>query len=209
MKTFKQFLSEEDNQQTSEYIVIYGGRFQPMHPGHFGVVKSLEKTFGGSSIVIATSNRVESDPNANDYSPFNFDEKRKLINGLFRPECDIVLCKNPTFSPSEITAHLNKNEAVILVVSEKDRARYEGKNNYYRILPDDYKPGDPLLSFKSTGISFVYIESMKKGGISATDVRRNLAQENENKAFAYFKKIYQSDSKELFDLMRSRLHGVA
>jgi hypothetical protein len=180
-----------------------------MHPGHFAVVKSLEKKFGGSSIVIATSNRVEDDPNAQDYSPFNFDEKKKMIDRLFRPECDVIMCKRPTFAPTEITAHLNRNEAVILVVSEKDRSRYEGKNNYYRFLPDDYKPGDPLLSYKSSGVSYVYVEKMKEGGISATDVRRNLAHDNENKAFKYFKDLYRTDDGEMFNLMRSKLQGVA
>lgn len=209
MQTFKQFIAEEDTQQTTDkFIAVYGGRFQPMHPGHYGVVKSLERKFGGSSVVIASSNRVDADPNAQDYSPFNFDEKRKIINGLFHPDCDVVMCKRPTFAPVEITSHLN-DEAVILVVSEKDRSRYEGKNNYYRFLPDDYKPGDKLLGYKSSGVSYVHVEKMKEGGISATDVRRNIAQENENKAYSYFKKLYKSDNREIFDLMRHRLQGVS
>ena len=207
MKTFKQFLFE-DEQTTSDYVVIYGGRFQPMHPGHFAVVKSLEKTFGGSSILIASSNKVDSDPNSQTYSPFSFDEKKKIINYLFHPECDIVMCKNPTFSPSEITKTI-KDQAVILVVSEKDKSRYEGKNNYYRILPDNYTPGDKLLSFSTSGISYVYVIGMKEHGISATDVRHNLAQENKNKAFTYFKKLYGSNNAEIFELIRSKLQGVA
>jgi glycerol-3-phosphate cytidylyltransferase-like family protein len=204
MKTFKRYIAEHDNNTTTEVITIYGGRFQPMHPGHYEVVRSLEKKFGGSSVVIATSNKVDADPNAKDYSPFNFDEKRKIISGLFRPTCDIVMCKNPTFSPSEITSNAGKR-AVILVVSEKDRERYEGKNKFYRFLPDDYKHGDPLLNFKSTGIQYVYVSPMKENGLSATEVRKNISHDNENTAFSYFKNLYGTDNKEIFNLIRSKL----
>jgi cytidyltransferase-like protein len=209
MKTFKMFLEqEEQNNNTTETCVIYGGRFQPMHPGHFEVVKSLEKTFGGSSVVIATSNRVEDDPNAKDYSPFNFDEKRKIIETLFHPECPITMCKNPTFSPTEITSHMNRDAAVILVVSEKDQERYGNKSEWYLPLPENYKAGDSLLSFPKTGKSYYYVISMKEDGLSATSVRAGIGQENENKARSYFKRIYKSDNKNIFDLMRSKLIGI-
>ena len=52
-------------------IVVYSGRFQPFHKGHFATYENLIKKFGKDSVYIATSNKTD-----NQKSPFNFKEKK-------------------------------------------------------------------------------------------------------------------------------------
>ncbi len=47
------FLLTEAVKQT---VVVYGGRFQPFHAGHYKTYKHLCSVFGAKNVYIATSN---------------------------------------------------------------------------------------------------------------------------------------------------------
>ena len=53
----EQILLEESN--IKKVVVVYVGRFQPMHKGHFKTFQHLQKKFGKSDVYIGTSNKTE------------------------------------------------------------------------------------------------------------------------------------------------------
>jgi len=59
-------------------IVVFPGRFQPFHLGHYYSYEALVKKFGKDNVYIATSNKIEPEK-----SPFNFNEKKLIISKMF------------------------------------------------------------------------------------------------------------------------------
>ena len=81
----------------NKVIVVYSGRFQPFHKGHYATYDNLVKKFGKDNVYIGTSNVTDSKK-----SPFNFNEKVKIMNTMFGiPTNKIVQVKNP-YAPKEI-----------------------------------------------------------------------------------------------------------
>src|SRR5210317_1095544 len=65
-------LSEADS--VDNIVVVYAGRFQPFHKGHYATYSHLVKKFGKNNVYIGTSNKTD-----NNKSPFNFKEKVMII----------------------------------------------------------------------------------------------------------------------------------
>ena len=72
-------------------VVVYSGRFQPFHKGHYNTYQNLVKKFGKENVFIGTSNKVDAAK-----SPFNFKEKKLIMTTMFGiPSNKIVQIKNP------------------------------------------------------------------------------------------------------------------
>jgi nicotinamide mononucleotide adenylyltransferase len=54
----EQILLEEPT-PIKKTVVVYVGRFQPFHKGHYGTYSHLVKKFGKDNFYIGTSNKVE------------------------------------------------------------------------------------------------------------------------------------------------------
>lgn len=139
-------------------IVIYPGRFHPFHRGHQASYDYLAKTYGENSVYIATS-----DVTAPITSPFNFEDKVKMITKLGIPASHVVRVKNP-YQATEITSSLSAEEkantALIFAVSQKDmqaatpenpqgpRFRFGTKKNgepsYLQPMPENIKQLKPM-----------------------------------------------------------------
>jgi phosphopantetheine adenylyltransferase len=86
--------------QMDKVVVVYSGRFQPFHKGHYATYDNLVRKFGKDNVYIGTSNVTDSKK-----SPFNFSEKKAIMMKMFGiPSSKIVNVKNP-YAPTEI---LNK-----------------------------------------------------------------------------------------------------
>jgi cytidyltransferase-like protein len=64
-------ITEVDKPKVKKTIVVYSGRFQPFHKGHYAAYKNLVSKFGAGNVFIGSSNTT-SQPK----SPFNFQEKK-------------------------------------------------------------------------------------------------------------------------------------
>jgi nicotinamide mononucleotide adenylyltransferase len=128
MKGLAKFLVEtilDEAAEMDKVVVVYSGRFQPFHKGHYATYENLIRKFGKDSVYIGTSNVTDSKK-----SPFNFKEKKAIMMQMFGiPSSKIVNVKNP-YRPEEI---LNKFDSdttgLIVVVGEKDQNRLSG--NYF------------------------------------------------------------------------------
>ena len=111
------------NESIQRIIVVYGGRFQPFHSGHYATYSHLVKKFGKDNVYIGTSNVTD-----NEKSPFNFKEKKAIMIKMFGiPSNKIVNIRNP-YAPEEILNKYDKDTTgFITVVGEKDENRLGGK----------------------------------------------------------------------------------
>jgi hypothetical protein len=173
-------------------IVVYSGRFQPFHKGHFATYQNLVKKFGSDSVYIGTSNVTD-----NKKSPFNFSEKKAIMMKMFGiPSSKIVNVKNP-YAPSEILNKYNEDTTgLIVVVGEKDENRLGGK--YF--TPYKGKVEEPYLVR-----GYVYASPSTANPISGTDVRYWLSGGSEAERKKNFTKAYPKFDDQIFKMITLKL----
>ena len=173
-------------------VVVYSGRFQPFHKGHYATYENLVRKFGKDSVYIGTSNVTDSKK-----SPFNFKEKKVIMTTMFGiPSNKIVSIKNP-YAPEEI---LNKYDedttGLIVVVGEKDENRLSGK--YF--TPYKGKVTQPYLDR-----GYVYASPSTSNPISGTDVRYWLSAGSAADRKKNFTKAYPKFDDQIFKLITLKL----
>jgi glycerol-3-phosphate cytidylyltransferase-like family protein len=110
MRLFDLFENENTN-----LLVVYPGRFHPFHVGHGKVFKYLKKKYNGAKVYIASSGKTDAHK-----SPFSFDEKKKMMM-LAGVDPNAVVLTNIPYVASEITDRYDPDTTVVVyAVSEKD-----------------------------------------------------------------------------------------
>jgi len=173
-------------------VVVYSGRFQPFHKGHYATYDHLVKKFGKDSVYIGTSNVTDSKK-----SPFNFKEKKAIMTTMFGiPSNKIVNIKNP-YAPEEI---LNKFDSdttgFITVVGEKDASRLSGKY---------FKPYKGKVDTGYLDRGYVYAAPAQPNPISGTDVRYWLSAGSATDRKKNFTKAYPKFDDQVFKLITFKL----
>jgi len=189
----EQILLEDDN-PIKKIVVVYVGRFQPFHKGHYSTYQHLVKKFGKNNVFIGTSNKV-SKPK----SPFNFKEKVQIMTSMFGiPKSKIHQVKNP-YQPTEILKKFDETTtAFITVVGEKDKSRLGGK--YFTPLK-----GTPTEGYRDRG--YVYVSPSQSNPISGTDVRNGLSLGSDEQKQSFFTdRAYPKYNKTIFNLITSKLN---
>jgi hypothetical protein len=198
MSQLSQFLVESillEAAPIDKTIVVYSGRFQPFHKGHYATYDNLVKKFGKDSVYIGTSNVTDSKK-----SPFNFKEKKAIMTTMFGiPSNKIVNIRNP-YAPEEI---LNKYDedttGLIVVVGEKDENRLSGK--YF--TPYKGKVTEPYLDR-----GYVYASPATANPISGTDVRYWLSAGSAADRKKNFTKAYPKFDDQIFKLITLKLKSL-
>ena len=183
-------------EQTSDRVVVYSGRFQPFHKGHFATYQLLVRKFGKENVYIGTSNKTD-----NVKSPFGFKEKKYIITKMFGvPSNKVVQIKNP-YAPVEILNKFDsKTTAFITAVGEKDEMRLSGK--YF----EPYKDGKDMEGYMDKG--YVYISPSQSNPISGTDVRNWLGKGSDEERKVGFMKAYPKFDEKIFKLITLTLNKI-
>jgi len=195
MKGLAKFLLEAilgEAAEMDKVVVVYSGRFQPFHKGHYATYDHLVRKFGRDSVYIGTSDVTD-----NKKSPFGFKEKKAIMMKMFGISSNkIVQIKNP-YAPQEI---LNKFDSdttgLIVVVGEKDQNRLGGK--YFT----PYK-GKVEAGYLDKG--YVYASPAQPNAISGTDVRYWLSAGSEEERKKNFTKAYPKFDEQIFKLITLKL----
>jgi hypothetical protein len=176
-------------------VVVYSGRFQPFHKGHYATYDNLVRKFGKDSVYIGTSNITDSKK-----SPFNFKEKKAIMMQMFGiPSSKIINLKNP-YRPEEILNNYDSDTTgLIVVVGEKDQNRLSGK--YFT----PYK-GKVEQGYLDKG--YVYASPAQPNPISGTDVRYWLSAGSEEERKKNFTKAYPKFDNQIFKLITLKLKGL-
>jgi Zn finger protein HypA/HybF involved in hydrogenase expression len=199
MNELSKFLVESimgDENPIKKTVVIYVGRFQPMHKGHYGTYQHLIKKFGKDNVYVGTSDKVERPK-----SPFNFKEKVKIMTTMFGiPKSKIHRVKNP-YKPTEILKKFDeKTTAFVTVVGEKDKSRLKPDSGKYF---QSYK-GEPSVGYRDGG--YVYVAPSSGGGISGTETRNGLSVGSDEQKQNFFKKrAYGKFNATIFKMITDKL----
>ena len=99
----------------NKIIAVYPGRFQPFGKHHAATFMWLQNKFGKENAYIVTSDKVEPGK-----SPFNFNEKKAIIELYGINTSHIIEVKNP-YSPAELYSQFDpETTSVVFMVGEKD-----------------------------------------------------------------------------------------
>lgn len=197
--------------------VVYGGRFQPFHRGHYAVYTELCKQFGEGSVWIATSNKTNFNPGEGDVSPFTFDEKVELMVQLFGiPTEKIIKCKNPAFTPKEVLEQYKAPTVCVMICGDKDVDRYS-KSKYFQAYPVD-EHGNPFKFSRVasklktvTGdepLSYYLVSDARGGNQSGTTIRAAFQAAGDDKAkqLKAYKRFYGEEvMDDMLDLLVSKI----
>ena len=198
MNELSQFLVESilgEAESVDNKVVVYSGRFQPFHKGHYATYSHLVKKFGKNNVYIGTSNKTD-----NNKSPFNFKEKVMIITKMFGiPSNKIIQVKNP-YVPTEVLKKFDKDTtAFITVVGKKDASRLGGK------FFTPYKDNLDFEGYEDRG--YVYIAPNQSNPISGTEVRNGLKSgSDEDKKVFFTKRAYPKFDKKIFDFITNTLN---
>jgi len=186
-------LLEVNKPKVTQTVVIYGGRFQPFHKGHYAAYESLCSKFGKANVYIGTSNDTSSDK-----SPFSFKEKKEIATKMFGvPASKFVKVNNP-YRPVEILSKFDgKTTQYIAAVGEKDASRL--KSGYF-------KPYKGKAGYGYDEVGYYYAVPAEANPISGTDVRKKLGSSNKEVAKKFFLKAYPSFDREVFKMITSKLN---
>lgn len=199
--------------------VVYGGRFQPFHRGHYAVYKELCKAFGVGAVWIATSNKTNFNPAEGDISPFTFEERVEIMTQLFGISPDkIIKCKNPAFVPKEVLELYKAPVVCVMVAGDKDVDRYS-KSKSFKLYPLE---GDKPVPFSSVTAQlqstsadpaqfYYYVSHAQDGAQSGTKIRDALkaAGDDVSKQHAVFKRFYGKHvNDDVLDLMVSKVRMI-
>ena len=186
-------LLEANKPKIQGEIVVYGGRFQPFHKGHYDAYQRLVNEFGSANVYIATSNDTSSDK-----SPFSFNEKKEIATKMFGvPSSKFVKVSNP-YRPTEILKKYDgKTIAYIAAVGDKDATRLQGKY---------FKPYKGKAGYGYDEIGYTYPIPAEENPISGTQVRRGLGSNDKEKAKKFFLKAYPKFDKDIFKMISTKLN---
>jgi len=201
--------------------VIYGGRFQPFHRGHFAVYKHLCKVFGADSVWIATSNKVNFDEAKGDVSPLTFEERKEVMVRLYGIDSDhVVQCKNPTFSPAEVLKLYKGPTVCVMAVGSKDTDRYQSAKYFERYPTTSHgKPlpfervEDRLNTISGEDATMYYIASDSHvGHLSGTKIRDALIKaakdKKDDKIKSLFRDFFGKYDERIAELLFSKLSQI-
>ena len=186
-------IKEIDKPEIKKIVVVYAGRFQPFHKGHYATYQKLVSKFGVNSVYIGTSNDT-SGPK----SPFNFNEKKTIMNKMFGISPNkIIQVKNP-YAPKEVLSGMDgKTTAYVAAVGEKDASRLAGKY---------FKPYKGKTGYGYDTIGYVYPVPAEDNAISGTDVRNWLSKGDNKDKQKGFTKAYPKFDKDIFNMITSKLN---
>lgn len=199
---------EED--KSKRLVVVYGGRFEPFHKGHFEAYRWLCKKFGEENVWIATSNKTNFNPKSGDVSPFTFKEKKEIMVAMYdiNPR-RIIQCKNPAFKPEEIF-DLYKGFPIIYVtaVGKKDISRYK-EGTFFRPMPAPFRLKDAeMLQSVEDGTGYYTEIPMQVKEISGSIVRKELKTARGDEREALFRKFFGKYDSVIDDLVIAKLKDV-
>jgi hypothetical protein len=185
--------------------VFYGGRFQPMHQGHFALYKRLVSQFGADNVFIATTfgQKQQAMHQAGDFStdPFTFKEKAYIASKMFGIPQDHIVNTQPYRPDLSLIGRDPATTATVLAFSEKDAGRLKAGG---ALAPYPRDGGE--LESTASGRAYFLAMPIEAGGMSATDFRKAMASDApEQEKIKTFQQFFGKFDQEIFNFIQERL----
>jgi len=196
-------------------LVIYPGRFQPFHKGHAQVYQWLKNKFGDA--IIATSDKVEAPK-----SPFNFQEKKRMMGFAGVPAAKIKQVLNPYLAREILKDFDPKTTVLIFAVSQKDMeedprfnfaATKSGKPGYlqpYAGNEKNLKPFEDVQKMKGYVIvtpTFTF-DVLGKPATSASELRKQFMTLDNKKQKEFIKDLFGKYDADIHKLMKTKIGAM-
>jgi cytidyltransferase-like protein len=195
---------------SKKILVIYPGRFQPFHKGHYAVYQHLCEKYGEGNVVVVTSNKV--DPPR---SPFDFGEKMTMMT-LTGVNSNAIVQDAQPYQAKELVAKYDPDSTILIfAVSEKDMAedprfqfkpKKDGSPSYFQRLPDQLNKAKPLKyhGYIATVPTFNF-EVLGQPANSATQIRAQFANADEATQKAIVTDLFGKFSTSVLNIMQRKL----
>ena len=210
MKIIEQIVNEiklqifnEVDKSDKTIIAIYPGRFQPMGAHHKSSYDWLAQKFGEKNTYIVTSDKT--DPQR---SPFNFKEKKSIINkhGIK----NVVKVVNP-YNPQELLKKFDpKKTVVIYMIGEKDAGRLRG---YKRLMKYNKTTAVAYKDLENPYAYYIYAPHVSYkipsfGEMSGTNIRKALSDRSAKLSDlkSRFKSIMGWFDADIFNMLVSKMN---
>lgn len=214
MKEFiKSIIQELSGNKIKKIIAIYPGRFQPMGRHHVMTFNWLQKKFSPQNTYIATSDKVELPK-----SPFNFAEKKKIMNsyGIKNISKEPV----PYIANNLLKKYNPETTAVVYMVGEKDMKedprfkigkKKNGDDSYYQMY-DTNK--DNLVGYNKHAYLIiaphVSFDIPGYGEMSGTAIRSAFGDKEKSTQdkLKLFAGIFGHTKKDIYDLVINKMEKL-
>ena len=200
-------------------VIIYPGRFQPMLSHHAQVFEQLNALYNDADVYIATSDKVEPGK-----SPFNFEEKKRIIASHGIDPSKVLYARSP-YNWEELAQYVSdvENTVIYFAVGEKDmesspRFRFDnlddkginqkikGGATYYQMI-NTYKD-EPLPMNVRGYILSVPTISTEEEVASASAFRKAISTApDKESAKLIFNKQFKQFNNDVFELVYNKLKG--
>ena len=179
-------------------ILLYPGKFQPFHKGHWFSYMKLREAFQENEIFIVTSN-VEKDKK----HPFSFDEKVEIITTMF-PEIeeDNIIENHYPYDVKKTLQILEiKPSSVIVIVAigEKDFEERFKDDDYFIDFDGmlDYTANQHVYKYKLPQLNL----QIGSETISAKIIRDIFSGDDEYEKKKLFKTVYPEWNGKIYNLL--------
>jgi len=196
MNSLSNFLVESILMEAKDMqpVVVYSGRFQPFHRGHYAAYQRLVSKFGSGNVFIASSNATDDSK-----SPFSFKDKKEIATKMFGvPSSKFVQIKNP-YSPVEIMNKFDKKTTYyVAAVGDKDAQRLRGA--YFKT----YSNSGKKEGYEDKG--YVYIIPPEQDVLSGTEVRNAFKKGTEKQQEKFFINAFGKMDKTIFNMVKKKIN---
>lgn len=204
------FLSDLFENDGTNTLVVYPGRFQPFHKGHKAVYDYLVKRYGRDSVFIATSNKVEPPR-----SPFSFSDKTQFMALTGVPLGRVVQSTQP-YRAEELTSKYDPaSTKLVFAVSQKDMeedprfkswTKKDGTPAYFQPMPSD---PISMKTFDQHGYIMVVptfpFEVLGEPMNSATQVRAKFAAADPKTQKAIVQDLFGNYNDQVLHILQTKL----
>ena len=197
-------------------FVIYPGRFHPFHKGHKSVYDYLSTKYGGNEVYITTTDKVELPK-----SPFNFDEKSKMMVLTGIPSnkiIQVVSNYNVNNLVGKIPIDINR-DSLIFAVSEKDMAedprfskftKKDGSPAYLQPLPKKLDRLEPAIKHGYIDtVPTTQFTVLGKPAKSASELRKQYVSLTPKEKKLFITDLFGKYSDEVKQIMDTKLGAIA